>query len=283
MTLDSQFLFPCPTTHLSKGSKAHAVQPTVVSIVDEKLSCPCVRSSSCIADCPWSSSSWSSWSTSLRSGRWSSPPSFCTSCIASNYWVVFDLVVKPVLILIGTTWNQSWSQPSIHNQWFLTYWSDLLGCLLLGKHGLVSFLMLGCLKQSHKNSVDLICQTGEQNLEQLWRERSGCRNRPGQEQRTGQHPGGRGTESPSIQMWADPRYQMYLNDDWRVTNIGDKLHSEKLRCRRVCSSRKEEAREEQQKQRCQRRHLVVCKTPAAWKNATVSKLSEIYFWTKGKL
>ena len=29
--------------------------------------------------------------------------SFCTSCIASNYWVVFDLVVKPVLILIGTT------------------------------------------------------------------------------------------------------------------------------------------------------------------------------------
>ena len=209
--------------------------------------------------------------------------SFCTSCIASNYWVVFDLVVKPVLILIGTTWNQNWSQPSIHNQWFVTYWSHLLGCLLLGKHGLVSFLTLGCFKQGHKKSVDLICQTGEQNLEQLWRERSGCRNRPGQEQRTGQHPGGRGTESPSIQMWADPRYQMYLNDDWRVTNIGDKLHSEKLRCRGVCSSRKEEAREEQQKQRCQRRHLVVCKTPAAWKNATVSKLSEIYFWTKGKL
>ena len=42
------------TIHLSEGCKAHAVQSTVVSIVDEKLSCPCVRTTSGIADCAFS-------------------------------------------------------------------------------------------------------------------------------------------------------------------------------------------------------------------------------------
>ena len=41
------------TTHLSKGCKAHAVQSTVVSIVDEKLSCPRVRAPSGKADCAY--------------------------------------------------------------------------------------------------------------------------------------------------------------------------------------------------------------------------------------
>ena len=41
-------------THLSKGCKAHAVQATVVSIVDKKLSCPRVWTRSGIADCPLS-------------------------------------------------------------------------------------------------------------------------------------------------------------------------------------------------------------------------------------
>ena len=52
---------------------------------------------------------------------------------------------------------------------------------------------------------------------------------------------------------------MYLNEDWRVTDVSDKFCSKKLRCRGVLSSSKKAAREEKQ----QRRHLVVCRNAAA--------------------
>ena len=51
---------------------------------------------------------------------------------------------------------------------------------------------------------------------------------------------------------------MYLNEDWRLTDVCDKFCSKKLRCRGVLSSSKKAAREEKQ----QRRHLV-CRNVAA--------------------
>ena len=123
------------TTHLSKGCKAHAVQSTVVSVVDKKLSCPRVWAPSGKADCAL-------YYVSIMIIKCDHDHCHCTSCIASNYWVVFDLVVKPLLILIGATW----AQYSISTQIY---------CHPMKFSGKLNF----------KVGANLICQTGAQTQE----------------------------------------------------------------------------------------------------------------------